>query len=234
MPNRESGTPKPQDGEEKSPPIIPFEENSSIIVTGSSKSGKTYWINRFLSNVNQMFQGRPVEEVLYYYSHDQPLYSEMKQNLKDKITFREGIPTLNDILEFAKDEKHRLIILDDVMHLIVDNKDIALLFTQLVHHKNMSCIIVYQNLFNTGKFARTISLNASYLVLFKNVRDKAQVAYLGRQLYPGKSKVFLEAYSEAVKYPHSYLLIDATATTNDLYRLRSNIFPGEQMEVYQF
>ena len=215
-------------------PLIPFQENSSIIVTGSSKSGKTYWINKFLKNIDQMFEGRPPEEVLYFYLHDQPLYTEMKENLKDRITFREGIPTLNDINEFAKDDNHRLIILDDIMHLIVNSNDIALLFTQLVHHKKMSCMIVYQNLFNSGKFARTISLNAGYLVLFKNVRDKAQVAYLGRQLYPGKSKIFVEAYSDAVKLPHSYLLIDSTATTNDLYRLRSNIFPDEQMVVYQF
>ena len=217
----------------KTKPLIPFDENSSIIVTGSSKSGKTYWIIKFLRNRALMFSGTGPSEVLYYYAQDQPLYAEMKKDLRDEITFREGIPTLNDILEFAKDEQHRLIVLDDVMHLIVDNKDISLLFTQLVHHKKLSCIIVYQNLFNTGKFARTISLNASYLVLFKNVRDKAQVAYLGRQLYPGKSKIFLEAYSEAVKLPHSYLVIDTTAKTNDMYRLRSHIFPGEQMIIFQ-
>ena len=115
----------------------------------------------------------------------------------------------------------------------MNNDNIALLFTQLVHHKNMSCLIVYQNLFNAGKHAKTISLNAAYLVLFKNVRDKGQISYVGRQIYPGRSKVFMEAYTDAVSYPHSYLLIDMTATTNDLYRLRSKIFPAEQMIIYQ-
>ena len=110
-------------------PIIPFEENSSIIVSGSSKSGKTYWINRFLKNLDAMYAGEAPSEVLYYYAHDQPLYQEMRQNLQGRITFQEGIPTMNDILEFAKDEQHRLIVLDDVMHLIVNNDDIALLFT---------------------------------------------------------------------------------------------------------
>ena len=215
-------------------PLIQFQENSSIIVTGSSKSGKTYWINKFLQQLDQMFAGTAPSEVLYYFLHDQPLYAEMRENLKDRITFREGVPSLNDIMEFAKDDQHRLIIFFDVMHLIVDNKDISLLFTNLVHHKKMSCMIVYQNLFSAGKYARTISVNADYLVVFKNVRDKSQIAYLGRQLYPGKqAKMFMAAYMDAVKSPHSYLVIDMTVTTNDMYRLRSHIFPGEQMIIYQ-
>ena len=127
-----------------------------------------------------------------------------------------------------------MLILDDVMHLIVNNDNIALLFTQLVHHKNISCIIVYQNLFNAGKHAKTISLNAAYLVLFKNVRDKGQISYVGRQVFPGRSKVFIEAYNDAVSEPHSYLLIDMTAKTSDCYRLRSSIFPDDDdIDIYQ-
>ena len=213
-------------------PLIKFQENSSIVVTGSSKSGKTYWINKFLKNIDDMFSGEPPAEVLYFYLHDQPLYSEMKKNLQDRITFKEGVPTTQDIMEFAQDDQHRLIVLDDIMHLVVNNKDIALLATNLVHHKNMSCLIVYQNLFSSGKEARTISLNTAYLVIFKNVRDKAQIAHLGRQIYP-KNKLFMEAYTDAVRAPHSYLLIDMTAITHDSYRLRSHIFPGEQLVVYE-
>ena len=77
---------KDENNNDISQPLIPFEENSSIIVTGSSKSGKTYWINKFLKNIDQMFEGRPPEEVLYFYLHDRPLYSEMKENLKDRIS----------------------------------------------------------------------------------------------------------------------------------------------------
>ena len=132
--------------EGRNSPLIKFQENSSIIVTGSSKSGKTYWINRFLQNLDQMFSGAAPQEVLYFYLHDQPLYAEMKKKLGDRIMFKEGIPTIQDIMEFAHDDHHRLLVLDDVMHLIVNNKDIALLCTNLVHHKNISCLIVYQNL----------------------------------------------------------------------------------------
>ena len=214
-------------------PAIQFQENSSIIISGSSKSGKTYWINTFLKHLDQMFEGQPPVEVLYFYLHHQPLYDEMKKNLGDRIIFKEGMPKLDDILDFAKDDNHRLIVLDDVMHLIVDDANISLLFTQLVHHKKLSCLIVYQNLFTSGRYARTISLNASYLVLFNNIRDKSQVSVLGRQIFPGKSRAFMDAYCDAVGEPYSYLVIDMTPTTPDQYRLRNKIFPNELMMKFE-
>jgi hypothetical protein len=45
-------------------------------------------------------------------------------------------------------------------------------------------ILITQNLFHQCKHCRDISLNAKYLVLMKNVRDKNQFLYLARQAYP--------------------------------------------------
>jgi UDP-N-acetyl-D-mannosaminuronic acid transferase (WecB/TagA/CpsF family) len=44
------------------------------------------------------------------------------------------------------------------------------------------CIV--QNLFHRGKHHRTISLNAHYMVLFKNQRDVSQIMALAHQMYP--------------------------------------------------
>ena len=48
---------------------------------------------------------------------------------------------------------------------------IARLFRKKTHHCNLGVIYVVRNLFHQSKDHRTISLNASYLVLTKNVRD---------------------------------------------------------------
>jgi UDP-N-acetyl-D-mannosaminuronic acid transferase (WecB/TagA/CpsF family) len=52
-----------------------------------------------------------------------------------------------------------------------------------------------QNLFHRGKHHRTISLNAHYMVVFKNPRDVLQIMALANQMYPkGQgTKYFLEA-----------------------------------------
>jgi hypothetical protein len=53
------------------------------------------------------------------------------------------------------------------------------------------------------------------------------VAILARQMYPGKSQFVVEAYEDATKKPHGYLLIDLTPDTDDRYRIRTKIFPDD-------
>ena len=84
-----------------------------------------------------------------------------------------------------------------------------------------------------GKHSRTMTMNAWYLVLFENVRDKNQVLHLGRQIYPGKAKNFLSAYLNAVKANWGYFVIDLSPNVDDDYRLRTNIFPGDEPTAYK-
>ncbi len=70
------------------------------------------------------------------------------------------------------------------------------------------------------------------MVLFKNPSDKLQIGCLGKQLYPGKSKFFIDAYDSATAEPYTYLLLDLTQTCPEEIRLRTNIFPGEVTLVF--
>lgn len=90
-----------------------------------------------------------------------------------------------------------------------------------------------QNLFQRGSRSRTIALNTYYLVLMKKVRDASQIAFLGRQLFSGHSNFLTEAYADATKSPYGYLLVDTSPHSEDKYRLRTHIFPGEDPIIYQ-
>ena len=57
------------------------------------------------------------------------------------------------------------------------------------HHSDTSVIYLVQNLFSKNKESRTISLNAQYMIVFKNPRDSSQLANLARQMYPGRGAV---------------------------------------------
>ena len=54
------------------------------------------------------------------------------------------------------------------------------LFTKGSHHSNLSVLHLVQNVFDKNKHTRTISLNAHYLVIFKNPRDASQVTHSAR------------------------------------------------------
>ena len=94
------------------------------------------------------------------------------------------------------------------------------------HHRNISVILITQNLFHKKRYFRDISLNAKYIVLLKNIRDKYQFTPLARQVYPEDSAGLYGAYLYATAKPHSYFVLDFSQDTNDL-RFRTNIFPEE-------
>jgi hypothetical protein len=78
-------------------------------------------------------------------------------------------------------------VLDDLLNEAY-SREVYDLFTKGSHHRHISVILITQNVFHQGRFSRDISLNAKYLVVLKNVRDKNQFAYLAKQVYPEDSK----------------------------------------------
>ena len=155
------------------------------------------------------------------------------ERLLPDFELHRGLPSLQKIEEFAGGE-HGLIILDDLMYEVLGSKTVELLFTQGCHHRNLSVIFLTQNIYGQGKSARTIALNCWYMVLFKNIRGTSQIQTLGRQLFPGKSRVLTEAFEDATKEPFGYLLVDLTPRGKDAYRLRTRIFRQEDIVVYKY
>jgi len=90
----------------------------------------------------------------------------------------------------------------------------------------------YRMKFDKNKHNRTTSLNARYLIVFKNISDGTQFATLSRQLYPHSSKFAIEAHADAMSVPYGYLLVDLNPNQEARFRLRMSILPGETQYVY--
>lgn len=160
------------------------------------------------------------QRILFYYSEWQSGYSEYGKS----IEFRDGLPQPADYS--SDNECPKLIIIDDLMR-ESSNNTIVDLFTKGSHHKNLSVVFITQNLFHQGHGQRDISLNANYIVVFKNPRDRAQFQHLARQIYPENPRFLQEAYHDATSKPHGYLLLDLKQSTPDNCRFRTNIFPSD-------
>ena len=196
--------------------IHPF----TAIIAGPSSSGKSMFCMRLIRNAKECIVPPP-ERTVYCFSVYQTIFEQYPN-----VEFVEGLPDLNMFDEV----KRTLLIIDDLMH--ETNEIISKLFTRVSHHKNVSVVYLTQNLFNNNKHNRTISLNAHYMILFKNVRDATQVQCLARQMFPKKSEAMMQGYKDATGKPYGYLLVDLTQSMDDRHRLRTNIFPGEVGEVY--
>ena len=200
-------------------PQIPFQSGSPMIIAGPTGSGKTFWTHRLLKN--EMFT-QPVTSVLYCYGVFQNYFNDF--NIPN-LTFNETVESLHD-------GNFHIIVLDDLMEYIIKSVDTQNLFTKYCHHYNITAIFVTQNVFAQGPCARTININTHILVIFANKRDESQALYLGKQLFPWNSKIFMEAYEDATSEMYGYLIVDCDPKSSRDIRMRTNIFPGEETVCY--
>ena len=105
-------------------------------------------------------------------------------------------------------EPNILLVVDDQMQAMEKNAAFTSLFTRKVSHTGFRLWYLVQNLFAKGKEHRTQSLNANYLVLFRNVRDVSTITNIAKQLVPSNAKSFVKAYEDATRNPYSYLIVN--------------------------
>jgi len=184
---------------------------------------------RFLQNLDALLTERDFDGgVIWCYSEKSAVPTPIELPKKSDVHFNEGVPT--DFFENARGGPCR-VILDDLLN-DVYSKQVCDLFTKSSHHRNISVILITQNFFHQGRYCRDTSLNAKYLVLLKNARDKNQFMFLACQVYPENSASLYKAYVDATQRPHGYLLLDLSQDTDDRLRFRTDIFPTEQTIVY--
>ena len=188
----------------------------TCVISGPTSSGKSVFVQRLLKHAKTIISPPP-ERILYCYG----AYQEIFSKIEGGVEFKEGLPSLDEF----DGAKHSLVIIDDLMH--ETNDIVSKLFTRGSHHTNTSVIYITQNIFNQNKETRNIALNTQYLVLFKNVRDKLQITYLARQMYPSNPKHMIEAYTDATNEPYSYLFVDLKPNVDENHRLKACIFPDD-------
>lgn len=155
------------------------------------------------------------QEIRWHYGKYKPT------NVSIPVSFNQGLPELDGT------DHPKLLIIDDLMR--ESDGRVVDLFTKECHHGNTSVFFLTQNLFHQGRGQRDISLNAHYIVCFKNPRDRAQIRHLAFQVCPEKPQFIQEAFTDATTNPHGYLLMDLKQDTQEEYRFRTNIFPTDSL-----
>lgn len=205
-----------------------------IFISGSSQSGKTFFAERLLEHMN-IFQ-HACKQVVYY--HPDFLDScpvNWHKTLNIRLTYKTGIPTLQDLRDLKNDT---CVILDDLYEESVNAQSIDYLFRVLSGKKNLSVIIMSQRYFASGKFAMNIRNNCNFTVLMRNVDAKintriASLMSLQKPIAKAISEVFRDNF-----YP--YLFIDSTPrgqVTNmriytDIFNKYQQVFTQAGMRAY--
>ena len=197
-----------------------IKSGSTITVAGPSQSGKSTLVERIVTARNEIFDVPPTN--IFWYCAYKPT------KCIEGVNYIVGVP--NDISD--RIHPNCLVIIDDFMHEMSNSHDLTALIIRAVHHLPMTLIYITQNMFQKSKDTKTRRMNTNYLILFRNLQDRSQIEYLGRQMYP-KDKYFLSsAFEDATRKPYSYLMIDSHQTTPDEVRVRTNIANDGVMTTY--
>lgn len=194
-----------------------FSAPFSMIIAGPSRSGKSTFIVNLIKNINYLVGGdQKIDQVIWCYKNENSVPTELRYN--PIVSFHKNVPSDLDEIQ-----PNTLLVFDDLM-LSAFSQEITEIFTILSHHNNISVILVMHNLFHQSKFTRNITLNAQYIVYFKNPRDLSSINFLTRQLCPSNSKNLQRLFNEATSEPFAYLIIDLCQDTPELFKYRTNIF----------
>jgi len=197
-----------------------------LIVAGGSGSGKTEFVKKL---VHEDFFTSSFDHILYIY----PDYLEecpTEFQSRANVQYLAGLPSQ----EFLGGlEPNTLVVLDDMMLETAKSETISKLFTVIARKRQISIILLVQNIFQQGVQFRTIRLNATAIVLFKFyagvdsnyrlLRDLGLLSFI--------PKVILEnIYS--TRYRYIYLDLHPNRQF-DYSTIRSNIFDNYSRIYYK-
>ena len=192
---------------------VPF----SMIVAGPSNSGKTTFVYDLLNNADRVIE-KKIDYVIWFYGQTLP---SMTHDMKGEVKFIHGLPSSFD--EHIQPGLNGVFVFDDLMKECENNSMIGEFFTKRCHHEKLNVIYLSQNLFSDGKERKTLSKNATYLVVFNTPLDQTISHSLARKLMPKNINTFHDIFIEATKTPHSYLFVDGHQKSPAEIRLRGKI-----------
>jgi hypothetical protein len=199
--------------------IHPF----TCIIAGPTKCGKTQFVSDMLFS-DKIYE--PPEKNLFCYSEWQSKYNDLHR--LSNIEFVEGFIDQSQV----DTNKRNLIVIDDLMSESKNSDALLNYFTKWSQHRNNSIIFITQNMFNQGKVMRSLSLNTHYMIIFNNPRDKSQITYMAKQIFPKHIKYLVECYNDACSQSYGYLFLDFKQETDDSLRFQSNILSSDKTVVY--
>ena len=141
------------------------------------------------------------------------------------VQFHEGIPETNHLKSWFP--KGGLLVLDDLMAEGGEDKELLDFFTKHSHHQNITVLYLCQDMFPPGKYAKSISRNAHYIVAFKNPRDQLGMRNLLFQAFPTCWQDMMDVYQKVTKRPFGYMVLDLHPGSDDRKRVFSHLLMHE-------
>lgn len=193
-----------------------FKIGSKINICGSSGSGKTWWLVKYLTEIDKRF-----DEIIWItneLSAEQDLIKELKKKLGEKFIVRIGMGDeeglKSDLFDNKDDKIKTAVVFDDLM--MEQNKFLAELFLA-GRHLGITIFQLVQSIFTGSKQCRNMAQNVQYYILF-SFPDALSICELARRLTTSKKDKddVVQAWKDATNKKGGCLIIDLITNQYDL------------------
>ena len=209
--------------ETKPYPSFRFQHPATMMVVGPTQSGKSNFVEKLLQSALIKYPSRKATRIHVFYTQWQPLYDRLRDTHGNRIAFTQGLPEVDDNLESIDSKVNNVWVLDDLMDEAIQSPVISQLFTR-GRHRNLSVILLLQNMFPKGKFNTNISRNALYKVLFRSPGDRKQIDIVAEQTFAKDRGNFMKAYTKETEKPFGYIILDNHPRTTNEHQVVANVF----------
>ena len=229
---------------------VKLPKNLRCLLIGSSESGKSTFLSNLIKNQDTVFP-EAYSKFLFCSPHLDSSYtasrdSTYQKNLEEwakpaEIIFYNHIITKDELLEQA-DATLRgriLLIVDDFSEAITNDPLVYDLFSKYASHRSIhTCISLHQGVKSRkshGNFASLISQNCNYLVIFRNIANRAAIGEMSKNIFPYCKNFLQRCLNEVTTVcgQHAYICKDANLKNplNNKYEIRTNIFKENGLPV---
>ena len=234
-----------------SPDALKVAQNFRCLLIGNSESGKSTWLKRLIQEKQLIFQNPGYTKFIYCSPNLGESASsfdlEYQKSLEaaaqpTEIVFLNHIITKDELLEAAEFTSGRLLlIIDDFSQEVCSTSLVYDLFTRLSSHRQIdTCVSVHQGSASRapGKWFSLILQNCNFLVLFRNLANRAAIGEISKRMFPYCKNFLARCLAEATNIcgPYSYVAVDASLKNplNNNYGVRTNIFGENNLPVLLF
>jgi len=203
-----------------------------MVLAGPSGCGKSIFLINLIKHREQVFTTRFSRIFYCVPSKASNLHSAIFEEMKrfyPNLEFVLDVPKPTDVL---CDDLPKLVMFDDLMNLIFENKFIEELFVQSSHHNSCSVVFTSQNFYSSSK-NKNIMRQLTYKVLFNTLRtDQILLRTIGCQLKAENPNFLIDIFQTLEKlFPDDnfkYLVIDSEPQSimKNLY-IRTHVFPDK-------
>ena len=147
----------------------------------------------------------------------------MQSYIEKEIQFIRGLPKFKEDPQEIDPKSNNVLVFDDLVAQTTDSPLVSLLFTQ-GRHRNVSVILLLQNMFPKGKFNTDISRNAQYMALFRSLCDRKQIGIMAERIFHKKRQRFISPYFQETERVFGHIFVDSRSDTPCDKEVLSDIF----------